>query len=80
MQEDSEILRILRNARAYDLGLGIGPDMAVHPTHPPYFFSLWKRHRDTSLGGGPSAAVDFFMMCGHITRRILTLYVTSLKS
>lgn len=70
MREDSEILRILRNATVYDLGLSIGPDMAVHPTHPPYFFSLWKRHSDTSLGGGLSAAVDFFTMCGHHSTHI----------
>jgi len=67
---NNEILESLRNAKIYDLAFNITPDMAVHPTHPPYVFSLWKRHEDAQLGDGLSAAVDFFMMCGHHSTHI----------
>lgn len=70
MQKNNGIIETLRNAKIYDLGFNIGPGMAIHPTHPPYLISLWKRHEDTHLGDGLSAAVDVFMMCGHHSTHI----------
>ena len=40
-----------RGSEVYDLGTPYNMGMPVHPSHPPYVFTLQRRHGDTMRPG-----------------------------
>jgi kynurenine formamidase len=63
----------LQNARVYDLAQPYFPGMPHFPTHPPFLFSLTKRHGDFVIGDGVSSAAESFAMSGHTGTHIDSL-------
>ena len=63
----------LTSARAYDLGTRYEMGMPVHPTHPPYVFTLQRRHGDTFRPGNYSSSNELIVMCGHTGTHIDSL-------
>ncbi len=51
--------------QVFDLGTSMAPGIPVHPSHPPYVFTLQRRHGDTPRPGGLSSANELIVMCGH---------------
>jgi kynurenine formamidase len=49
----------------WELGHHMTREMPVHPNHPPFFFSMIKRHGDSYREDEYSAADDIMVMCGH---------------
>lgn len=63
---DPKILQeIVKTGRVYDLGMEYYVGMAHHPNHPPFAFSLTKRHGDMVYEGGVSACNCLFTTGGH---------------
>ena len=46
------------NAKLYDLGQPYFPGMPHYPTHPPFLYSLTKKHGDIFHGDGATSAAD----------------------
>ncbi len=65
-----ELLDRIRNARVYDLGQPYFVGMPHHPVHPPFLFSLSKRHGDYLIEGGASSAAEAFTLGGHVGTHI----------
>ena len=63
----------LSASRVYDLGTSYEMDMPVHPAHPPYIFTLQRRHGDTFRPGGYSSSNELIVMCGHTGTHIDSL-------
>ena len=61
----SELVDQLTSARVYDLGTPYQMGMPVHPAHPPYVFTLQRRHGDTFRPGNYSSSNELIVMCGH---------------
>lgn len=57
---------IARNSKIYDLGQPIYMGMPVYPTHPPYIFTMVRRHGDVFRENGFSGANELLVMCGHM--------------
>ena len=57
-------VRIIDLAQPWKVG------MPHWPTHPPFLFSLSKRHGDIVLEGGVSSAGDVFTLGGHVGTHI----------
>lgn len=60
----------VRTAKAYDLAHLMVTGMPHLPTHPPYAFSLTKRHGDVMYEGGVSAAAEVIVTGGHVGTHI----------
>lgn len=56
---------LLEGARIYDLGQPLQMGIPVYPSHPPYIFTLVRRHGDTFRPCGYSSANDLIVMCAH---------------
>jgi kynurenine formamidase len=56
---------IASNRRIFDLSLELASDMAVHPSHPAFTFTLVKRHGDRYRENGYSFANDLMVLSGH---------------
>jgi len=56
---------ILHRSKVYDLGQPIYMGMPVYPTHPPYIFTMVRRHGDVFRENGFSGANELLVMCGH---------------
>ncbi len=69
----SELIEQLTSARAYDLGTRYEMGMPVHPAHPPYVFTLQRRHGDTFRPGNYSSSNELIVMCGHTGTHIDSL-------
>jgi len=52
--------------RIYDLAVRLEPGMARHPAHPPFSFTLMKRHQDHPYPGGITACSEMITMGGHV--------------
>ncbi|HEY3937700.1 MAG TPA: cyclase family protein [Bryobacteraceae bacterium] len=59
-----------RNARVYDLGQPYFTGMPHYPSHPPFLYSLTKKHGDISYGGGISSAADAIALGTHVGTHI----------
>jgi kynurenine formamidase len=60
----------LLNARAYDLGQPYFAGMPHFPSHPPFLYSLTKRHGDIMYSGGGTSAADAIALGTHVGTHI----------
>lgn len=58
-------LQLVREGRVWDLSHELRIGMPVHPQHPPYVFTLVRRHGDSHREEGYSAANDLLLLSGH---------------
>lgn len=66
----TELLSALWGAKIYDLAHPYFVGMPHYPTHPPFLFSLTKKHGDFVAPGGVSSAADALGMSGHLGTHI----------
>jgi kynurenine formamidase len=62
----TDLLSLLRSARVYDLAQPYFVGMPHYPTHPPFLFSLSKKHGDYVLPGEVSSAAEALALGGHV--------------
>jgi kynurenine formamidase len=60
----------LLNTKPYDLGQPYFPGMPHYPTHPPFLYSLTKKHGEVLYSGGVSSAADAIALGTHIGTHI----------
>ncbi len=60
---------LLKSSRVYDLGQPYFTGMPHFPTHPPFLFSLTKKHGDL-VQGGISSAADALALGSHVGTHI----------
>jgi kynurenine formamidase len=60
----------IRNARLFDLGQPYFVGMPHFPTHPPFLFSLTKKHGDIMGADGVSSAADGIALGTHVGTHI----------
>jgi kynurenine formamidase len=60
----------LLNTRAYDLGQPYFPGMPHFPSHPPFLYSLTKKHGDIVYSGGATSAADAIALGTHVGTHI----------
>ena len=65
-----ELLNLARNARVYDLAQPYYVGMPHHPSHPPYLFSMTKKHGDMHSPAGHSSAADAIALGSHVGTHI----------
>lgn len=53
-----------RTSRAYDLAVRLEHGMTHHPAHPPYSYTLVKKHGKHNYPGGISSAMELITMPG----------------
>jgi len=58
------------NAKPYDLGQPYFPGMPHYPTHPPFLYSLTKRHGDMVHALGATSAADAIALGTHVGTHI----------
>lgn len=66
----SELLNLIRNAKVYDLAQPYYVGMPHHPNHPPFLYSLSKKHGDYVGQGGVSSAAEAITLGGHVGTHI----------
>jgi kynurenine formamidase len=66
----SDLLDLLGRAKTYDLAQPYFIGMPHHPVHPPYLFSLVKKHGDYVTREGASSASEAIAMGGHVGTHI----------
>ncbi len=66
----NDFLALLRGARTYDLAQPWFGGMPHYPTHPPFLFSLSKKHGDYVAPGGVSSAAEAITLGGHVGTHI----------
>src|SRR5438477_10741809 len=66
MTRPDELLQLLQSSQVYDLGQPYFIGMPHYPTHPPFLFSLTKKHGDIALESGVSSAADSIAFGGHV--------------
>ncbi len=64
------MLEQLTNARLFDLAQPYFVGMPHFPTHPPYLYSLNKKHGDLVLKSGASSAAETITLGGHVGTHI----------
>jgi kynurenine formamidase len=62
----SPLLSALRNARVYDLAQPYFIGMPHHPTHPPFLYSLLKKHGDFISPACGSSAAESIALGAHV--------------
>jgi len=60
----------LLNAPVYDLGQPYFPGMPHFPSHPPFLYSLTKKHGDILYNGGATSAADAIALGTHVGTHI----------
>jgi kynurenine formamidase len=60
----------LLNSRCYDLGQPYYPGMPHFPTHPPFLYSLTKKHGDIVYSDGTTSAADAIALGTHVGTHI----------
>jgi len=60
-----EMNELIIHGKVYDLGQPYFPGMPHHPNHPPFAFSLTKKHGDVMYPNQVSSANDLFATGGH---------------
>ncbi len=58
------------NVRAYDLGQPYFAGMPHFPSHPPFLYSLTKKHGDILYGDGATSAADAIALGTHVGTHI----------
>ena len=66
----AELLDLLARAKPYDLAQPYFVGMPHHPVHPPYLFSLVKKHGDYVTDAGASSASEGLALGGHVGTHI----------
>jgi kynurenine formamidase len=66
----TQLLDLLSRARVYDLAQPWFTGMPHYPTHPPFLYSLTKKHGDLVLEGGISSAADSIALGTHVGTHI----------
>src|SRR5947199_6902998 len=61
-----ELLRLTSSSRIVDLSQPWVVGMPHHPAHPPFLFSLNKKHGDYVGPGGVSSASESLALGGHV--------------
>ncbi len=64
------LLKILEKAKVFDLAQPYFVGMPHFPTHPPFLFSLTKKHGDLVSSSGVSSAADAITFGGHVGTHI----------
>lgn len=62
----TDLYHLLRQARVYDLAQPYFVGMPHYPTHPPFLFSLTKKHGDLLAESGMSSAAEAITLGGHV--------------
>jgi kynurenine formamidase len=65
-----DLLRLTSTARMFDLAQPWFVGMPHHPSHPPFLFSLNKKHGDYTGPGGVSSASEAIALGGHVGTHI----------
>lgn len=65
MLSESALRSLLEASRVYDLGQPLEVGMPNHPNHPPYIFTLMRRHGDVCRPHGYSSANELVVLSGH---------------
>jgi kynurenine formamidase len=65
-----DLLRLATKARVYDLSQPYFTGMPHHPSHPPYMYSLTKKHGDFVAPGEISSAAESIALGGHVGTHI----------
>jgi len=60
-----DMKELIVRGKVYDLGQPYFPGMPHHPNHPPFAFTLTKKHGDVMYPNQVSASNDLFAMGGH---------------
>jgi kynurenine formamidase len=63
--DPEKIRNLIRKGKTYDLGMEYYVGMPHHPNHPPFAFSLTKKHGEVVYEGGVSASNCLFTTGGH---------------
>src|SRR5215472_6704632 len=66
----TDLLNLLASAKTYDLAQPYFVGMPHHPVHPPFLFSLLKKHGDYVTGEGVSSAAEALGLGGHVGTHI----------
>jgi kynurenine formamidase len=66
----NSLLDAVRRARTYDLAQPYFVGMPHHPSHPPFLFSLSKKHGDLVSQAGTSSAAEAITLGGHVGTHI----------
>ncbi|MBL8237143.1 MAG: cyclase family protein [Bryobacterales bacterium] len=61
---------LARDARVYDLAQPYYVGMPHHPSHPPYLYSMTKKHGDMHSPAGNSSAADAIALGSHVGTHI----------
>jgi kynurenine formamidase len=69
-KKDSKAIPMWSSQKPYDLAQPYFIGMPHFPTHPPYLYSLTKRHGDVLFEGGGSSAADAIAMGTHVGTHI----------
>ncbi|HEV3037719.1 MAG TPA: cyclase family protein [Candidatus Angelobacter sp.] len=64
------LLQLLKAAKVYDLAQSYFVGMPHHPSHPPFLYSLTKKHGDYLIPGGGSSASDALALGSHVGTHI----------
>jgi kynurenine formamidase len=65
-----QLLSLLGRGIVYDLAQPYFTGMPHHPVHPPYLYSLAKKHGDYIAPGGVSSASEAIALGGHVGTHI----------
>src|ERR1700722_4090959 len=60
----------LLDTKAYDLSHPYFPGMPHFPSHPPFLYSLTKKHGDILYQGGATSAADAIALGTHVGTHI----------
>jgi kynurenine formamidase len=66
----NDLLRLAGQAKMYDLSQPYYTGMPHHPTHPPFMYSLVKKHGDFMAPGEVSSASEAISLGGHVGTHI----------
>ena len=65
-----DLIKLAGQARVYDLSQPYFTGMPHHPSHPPYMYSLTKKHGDFVAPGEVSSAAESIALGGHVGTHI----------
>ena len=65
-----DLLQLAGQAKIYDLSQPYFTGMPHHPSHPPYMYSLTKKHGDFVAPGDVSSAAESIALGGHVGTHI----------
>ena len=66
----NDLLDRVRQSRVFDLAQPYFVGMPHHPSHPPFLFSLSKKHGDFVAPGGASSCAETITLGGHVGTHI----------